>query len=75
MSRKVRHNSETLRLQYFPPDIDDIDTSVLRCLLGSNEPIPNVLSIPQPSQTKRSKFKNRHFWPSLHVHKYPYKNV
>ena len=46
MSRKRQHNSESLIWEYFPPDIDDIDTSVLRCLLESNEPIPNVLSIP-----------------------------
>ena len=53
MSRKGQHNSETLGLEYFPPDVDNIDTGDLRGLLGSNEPISNVLSIPHPPQTKR----------------------
>ena len=75
MSRKRQHNSESLTWEYFPPYIDDIDTSVLRCLLESNEPIPNVLSIPEAPQTKRSKFEDRHFWPFLPVHRYLYKNV
>ena len=53
MSRKGQHNKETLELEYFPPDVDNIDTGDLRGLLGSNEPISNVLSIPHPPQTKR----------------------
>ena len=68
MSRKGQHNSETLGLEYFPPDVDNIDTGDLRGLLGSNEPISNVLSIPHPPQTKRWKFENLFFWPFLRVH-------
>ena len=38
MSPNRQHNLVSLKWEYFPPDIDDIDSSVLRCLLESNEP-------------------------------------